>query len=233
MPGHQHCSTVFNGEVSFMLSCIFHQRKIIANWNFERFWTIDDILSYQTCLWNHRHIWISLVLVVNHLKCDNSYNTLLSTIKVDDTNLVVLIKNQIPFYHATHLNPNTGNPNGLYQFLHASLIWCVEMTGDLYVTTATKTSHKCWIFFRFVDVKNTEILSSKMTYHMSFCSVLLMKCQYTSWKFLCFLLYLFATCLLGCISKCVGQLLWQWVTYMWPGPTKLIRVLAKYFFQIC
>ncbi len=90
-----------------------------------------------------------------------------------------------------------------------------------YVTQSNETSHKkCWkIIFRFVDVENAEILSSKMIFHLSYLlKVLPMKSQYFSWKFLCFLLI--CNMFIGLyLEKCSGnlrQVLWEWVTYFSP-----------------
>ncbi len=48
-PGIRNYSTVFNGEVSFMLSRIYHQRKIIVNWNFEHRPKLFKWISIDGC----------------------------------------------------------------------------------------------------------------------------------------------------------------------------------------
>ena len=86
-------------------------------------------------------------------------------------------------------------------------------------------------FPRFVNVKNTEALSSKneslVIFAQSFTHemlIYLLKIPLFSITFVC-------NKFTGYISKCVEQLLWQWVTYMWLGHTKPSIVLAKYLFR--
>ncbi len=80
-----------------------------------------------------------------------------------------------------------------FEWKHPFCVRCIynlEFIAHRKVTYSSETSHKCQkVIFQIVDVENSELVSSKMMYHLSYLAkISLMKNQYFSWKFLCFLL---------------------------------------------